>query len=81
MIAILQAELGRTATKRFLPMQPGDVVETFADIDDLERDTGLPSEMSLKGRVESVCALGPRLLPPLTTYSTRWLMSRHRLRE
>jgi UDP-glucuronate 4-epimerase len=23
-----------------LPMQPGDVVETYADIDDLIRDTG-----------------------------------------
>jgi UDP-glucuronate 4-epimerase len=40
MIEILEAELGKVAIKRLLPMQPGDVVETYADIDDLERDTG-----------------------------------------
>ena len=39
-IALLEKELGREAKKEFLPLQPGDVVETYADIDDLVRETG-----------------------------------------
>jgi UDP-glucuronate 4-epimerase len=39
-IEILERELGRTAVKNYLPIQPGDVPETFADIDDLARDVG-----------------------------------------
>jgi UDP-glucuronate 4-epimerase len=40
LIAALERELGRTAEKVFLPMQPGDVPATHADIDDLARDCG-----------------------------------------
>jgi UDP-glucuronate 4-epimerase len=32
--------LGRKAQKNLLPLQPGDVPDTFADIDDLVRDVG-----------------------------------------
>ena len=39
-IAHLEECLGRKAEKNMLPMQPGDVPETFADIDDLVRDVG-----------------------------------------
>ena len=39
-VGVLEPELGRTAIKELLPMQPGDVVETFADVEDLMRDTG-----------------------------------------
>jgi UDP-glucuronate 4-epimerase len=39
-VALLEKELGRPAQKEMLPMQPGDVLETFADIGDLTRDTG-----------------------------------------
>ncbi|HYG74301.1 MAG TPA: NAD-dependent epimerase [Planctomycetota bacterium] len=39
-VEILEKELGRKAQKRLLPMQPGDVPETFADVEDLSRDTG-----------------------------------------
>ncbi len=39
-IATLERELGRTAVKNMLPMQPGDVPATYADIDDLARDVG-----------------------------------------
>jgi UDP-glucuronate 4-epimerase len=39
-IEALEAELGMTAEKRFLPMQPGDVEATWADTTDLERLTG-----------------------------------------
>jgi UDP-glucuronate 4-epimerase len=40
LIAELERCLGREAEKRFLPMQPGDVPATFADVDDLVRDVG-----------------------------------------
>jgi UDP-glucuronate 4-epimerase len=39
-IALLESALGRKAEKELLPMQPGDVAETYADIADLTRDTG-----------------------------------------
>jgi len=39
-IEVIEDCLGRKAQKNFLPMQPGDVPETFADIDDLVKDVG-----------------------------------------
>ena len=39
-IAVLEKCLGREARKEFLPMQPGDVYETYADVSDLMRDFG-----------------------------------------
>ena len=39
-IEVLEDCLGRKAQKNFLPLQLGDVPETFADIDDLVRDVG-----------------------------------------
>jgi UDP-glucuronate 4-epimerase len=39
-IAAIEAATGREAIKTFLPMQPGDVVATYADVDDLVRDVG-----------------------------------------
>jgi UDP-glucuronate 4-epimerase len=40
LIPILERECGRKAQIEFLPMQPGDVPETFADITDIRRDLG-----------------------------------------
>jgi UDP-glucuronate 4-epimerase len=40
LISCLESELGRTAEKIMAPMQPGDVPATYADVDDLVRDTG-----------------------------------------
>lgn len=40
MIALLEEALGRKARVNLLPMQPGDVPETFADVADLARDVG-----------------------------------------
>ncbi len=37
-IATLEQALGKTAHKNLLPMQPGDVIQTYADVDDLIRD-------------------------------------------
>ena len=39
-IGLIEQALGKTAEKILLPIQPGDVPETFADIDDMRRDTG-----------------------------------------
>ena len=39
-IEVLEECLGKKATKNFLPLQLGDVPDTFADIDDLVRDVG-----------------------------------------
>jgi len=40
LIEVLEEALGRTAEKIFLPIQPGDVPATYADVDDLIRDVG-----------------------------------------
>jgi UDP-glucuronate 4-epimerase len=40
MIGILEKTLGREAIKEMLPLQPGDVPESFADIDAIRRDYG-----------------------------------------
>ena len=37
-IEVLEKETGKKAKKNFLPLQPGDVLETFADITDLMDD-------------------------------------------
>jgi nucleoside-diphosphate-sugar epimerase len=39
-IEVIEQCLGKTAQKRLLPMQPGDVPATYADVDDLMRDVG-----------------------------------------
>jgi UDP-glucuronate 4-epimerase len=39
-VALLEKEFGRTAAKEMLPMQPGDVPATYADIEDLARAIG-----------------------------------------
>ncbi|RMG33674.1 MAG: NAD-dependent epimerase [Planctomycetota bacterium] len=40
LIETLERCIGRTAEKQFLPMQPGDVPETYADVSALQRDVG-----------------------------------------
>ena len=39
-IEVLEETLGKKARKEFLPLQPGDVVETYADVEDLMREAG-----------------------------------------
>jgi UDP-glucuronate 4-epimerase len=46
-IATLERLLQRTAKKNLLPMQPGDVLETCADVADLQRDVGFAPSTSL----------------------------------
>jgi UDP-glucuronate 4-epimerase len=55
-IEVIEQALGRKAEKNLLPLQPGDVPDTFADIDDLDRDVGYrpstPVEVGVKRFVE-----------------------------
>jgi UDP-glucuronate 4-epimerase len=43
-IELIEQALGRTAEKRLLPLQPGDVPDTEADVEALMRDTGYSPE-------------------------------------
>jgi UDP-glucuronate 4-epimerase len=47
-IETLEKCLGKKAEKNFLPMQPGDVPATYADIDDLTRDTGFKPSTTIE---------------------------------
>lgn len=47
-IEILEVECSRTAEKILLPMQPGDVRQTFADIDAISRDLGYAPTTSIE---------------------------------
>jgi len=47
-IAALEDHLGRKAQIRFLPMQPGDVPETYADVDDLMAEVGFKPSTSIQ---------------------------------
>ena len=55
-VALLEKALGRTAVKDMLPMQPGDVNETFADVSDLIRDTGLKPETAIEDGIAEFVA-------------------------
>ena len=64
-VAVLERELGRAAVKEMLPMQPGDVTETFADVAELMRDTGFRPQTSIEDGLARFCRLVSRLLQDL----------------
>ena len=47
-IEVLEEKLGKKAVKNFLPLQDGDVEETFADITDLQYETGFTPSTSIE---------------------------------
>ena len=47
MIALIEQACGRPAERRMLPMQPGDVRDTFADISAIRRDLGYEPRTSI----------------------------------
>ncbi len=55
-IEVLEDCLGRKAEKRLLPLQPGDVPDTYADVSALTRDTGYqpatPVDVGVRNFVE-----------------------------
>ncbi|MCH9806956.1 MAG: NAD-dependent epimerase [Alphaproteobacteria bacterium] len=48
MIAALEKALGRQAEKNYLPMQPGDVLATFANVDGLKADVAFKPDTSIE---------------------------------
>jgi len=55
-IEVIEAALGKKAQKKFMDLQPGDVVATYADVDDLMQDVGFkpatPIEIGVERFVE-----------------------------
>ncbi|KQZ80160.1 NAD-dependent epimerase [Rhodanobacter sp. FDAARGOS 1247] len=50
-IELLEQNLGRSVEKRLLPMQPGDVPDTWADVSALRRDVGYAPSTSIEDGV------------------------------
>lgn len=55
-IELIEATLGRKAEKRMLPMQPGDVPATYADVTELERDVGFRPRTTVEEGIERFVA-------------------------
>ncbi|HET7664253.1 MAG TPA: NAD-dependent epimerase [Rhodanobacteraceae bacterium] len=55
-IELLEQHLNRKAEKVMLPMQPGDVEDTFADVSALTRDTGYTPSTSIEEGVKRFAA-------------------------
>lgn len=55
-IAAIEAATGRTAEQELLPMQPGDMVETYADIDPLVADFGFSPDTTIEDGMKSFVA-------------------------
>ena len=53
MISILEEKLGMKAKKNYLPMQAGDVVDTFADVEELRADIGYEPGTNLETGVSN----------------------------
>jgi UDP-glucuronate 4-epimerase len=51
-IETIEKAIGKEAIKNYLPMQPGDVLSTYADIDDLIRDVGYQPNTTLAYGIE-----------------------------
>lgn len=47
-VGVIEEALGIEAKKEYLPMQPGDVPATYADIDDLTRDLGFRPQTDIR---------------------------------
>lgn len=55
-VEVLERALGRKATREMLPMQPGDVLETYADVEDLMRDVGFRPDTPIETGVSQFVA-------------------------
>lgn len=51
-IKVIEAEMGKKAELIMKPMQPGDVVETYADVSDLVRDVGFSPNTTIEDGIE-----------------------------
>lgn len=50
-IQVIEAALGRKAEMNLLPMQPGDVLETYADVSDLMQDVGYAPSTTIEAGI------------------------------
>ena len=55
-IEVLEAALGMQAEKNLLPLQPGDVPDTYADVQELIQDTGYKPDTSVEVGVQKFVA-------------------------
>lgn len=55
-IEVLENCLGKKAEKHMLPLQPGDVLATYADVDDLVQDVGFKPNTSIETGIERFVA-------------------------
>ena len=55
-IAAIETALGREAKKNFLPLQPGDVPATYADVADLSADIGFEPNTPIEMGIEKFVA-------------------------
>lgn len=55
-IELIEKALGKSTTKELLPLQPGDVEHTYADVSDLVRDTGYKPKVSVEEGIERFVA-------------------------
>ena len=55
-IEIIEQALGKTAVKEMMPMQPGDVTATYADVADLTADVGFAPSTPLEVGIEKFVA-------------------------
>lgn len=53
-INVLEKALGKEAKKDFLPIQAGDVPETYADVDDLMKDVGFRPKTSIEEGIAKI---------------------------
>ena len=51
-VTLIEQAVGRPAVREFLPLQPGDVLETFADCSDLENAIGFRPNMPLADGIQ-----------------------------
>jgi UDP-glucuronate 4-epimerase len=56
LVRLLEETIGKKAKRELLPMQPGDVTETYADIEDLKRDVGFRPDTPIGTGVERFVA-------------------------
>jgi UDP-glucuronate 4-epimerase len=55
-IEVLEECLGKTAKKNFMPMQPGDVPATYANVDDLVREIDFKPQTTIEEGIKNFVA-------------------------
>jgi UDP-glucuronate 4-epimerase len=52
-IEVIESEMGVSAKKNFLPLQPGDVLSTYADVNELMQDVGFKPSTSIETGIKN----------------------------